>query len=59
MTGKIILSAETGSDIPKELAEELGIVLIPMHVSMGSETLDDGAFAPEEGCAYYNKNGNY
>lgn len=57
MTGKIILSAETGSDIPKELAEELGIVLIPMHVSMGSETLDDGAFAPEEVCAYYNKNG--
>ena len=57
MTGKIILSAETGSDIPKELAEELGIVLIPMHVSMGSETLDDGTFAPEEVCAYYNKNG--
>ena len=57
MTGKIILSAETGSDIPKELAEELGIVLIPMHVSMGSETLDDGTFEPEEICAYYNKNG--
>lgn len=57
MAGKILLTAETGSDIPKELAEELGIVLIPMHVSMGSETLDDGTFAPEEVCAYYNKTG--
>jgi DegV family protein with EDD domain len=26
-----------------------------MHVSMGSETLDDGTFPPEEVCAYYNR----
>ena len=57
MTGKIIISAETGSDITKELAQELGILLIPMHVSMGSETLDDGTFPPEDVCAYYNKTG--
>ena len=35
MRGKIIITAETGSDISKELAKEHGIVLIPMHVSMG------------------------
>ena len=57
MTGKILLSAETGSDIPKELARELGVVLIPMHVSMGSETLDDGTFPPEDVCAYYDRTG--
>lgn len=57
MAKKILLTAETGSDIPKDLAQELGIVLIPMHVSMGSETLDDGTFEPEEICAYYDKNG--
>lgn len=57
MTKKIILTAETGSDIPKTLAEELGIHLIPMHVSMGSETLDDGAFPPEEVCTYYDRTG--
>ena len=57
MTGNILITAETGSDIPKELARELGVVLIPMHVSMGSETLDDGTFAPEEVCAYYSKTG--
>lgn len=57
MSHKIILAAETGSDITPALAEELGIRLIPMHVSMGSETLDDGAFPPEDVCAYYDRTG--
>ena len=57
MAGKIIITAETGSDITKELAQEYGITLIPMHVSLGNETLDDGAFPPEDVCAYYNKTG--
>lgn len=54
---KILITAETGSDVPKALAEELGILLIPMHVSMGDETLDDGTFPPEDVCAYYKRNG--
>ena len=54
---KIILSAETGSDLPAELAARLGVLLIPMHVSMGNETLDDGTFPPEEVCAYYDRTG--
>ena len=57
MAHKILITAETGSDIPAALAEELGIPLIPMHVSMGSETLDDGTFPPEAVCAYYNRTG--
>ncbi len=57
MANKIILVAETGSDIPKELAQELNILLIPMHVSMGDETLDDGTFPPEDVCAYYDRTG--
>ena len=57
MAGKIIISAETGSDITEELAREFGITLIPMHVSMGSETLDDGTFPPEDVCDYYNRTG--
>ena len=57
MAGKILISAETGSDITKELARELGVILIPMHVSMGSETLDDGTFPPEDVCAYYDRTG--
>ena len=57
MSHKIILSAETGSDITPELAKELGILLIPMHVSLGDKTLDDGTFPPEEVCAYYDRTG--
>ena len=57
MTNNIILVAETGSDITRELAEELGVILIPMHVCMGSETLDDGTFPPEDICAYYDRTG--
>ena len=57
MSQKILLLAETGSDITPELARELGVRLVPMHVSMGSETLDDGTFPPEEVCAYYDRTG--
>ena len=57
MSHKILISAETGSDIPKSLADQLGVILIPMHVCMGDQTLDDGAFPPEDVCAYYNKTG--
>lgn len=31
--------------------------MIPMHVSLGNETLDDGTFPPEDICSYYNKTG--
>ena len=57
MAKKILITAETGSDISREMAEELGIQLIPMHVSLGNETLDDGTFPPEDVCAYYDKTG--
>ena len=57
MDHNIILVAETGSDVPAELAKEHGVYLVPMHVSMGSDTLNDGAFPPEEVCAYYDRTG--
>lgn len=58
MGNRIILAAETGSDITPELAGKLGVYLVPMHVSMGNQTLDDGTFPPEEVCAYYDRTGN-
>jgi len=57
MSERIILLAETGSDITPALARELGVRLIPMHVSMGNQTLDDGTFPAEEVCAYYDRTG--
>ena len=57
MLPNILLIAETGSDITPELARELGVRLVPMHVSMGRETLDDGTFPPEDVCSYYDRTG--
>ena len=57
MLNPILLLAETGSDIPQDLASELGISLVPMHVSLGDKTLDDGTFPPEDVCAYYDRTG--
>ena len=44
----IVIMAETGSDIPAAEAAELGIELVPMHVSIGTETIDDGTLPPAE-----------
>lgn len=53
----IILLAETGSDITPELAKEWNIRLVPMHVSLGDVTLDDGTFPAEDVHAYYERTG--
>ena len=53
----IILVAETGADIPAETALRRGIEIVPMHVSFGAETRDDGSFPSEEICAYYERTG--
>ena len=57
MAHKILLVTETGSDMTKERARELGVTLIPMHVSMGDQTLDDGTFPSEDIMAYYDRTG--
>ncbi len=53
----IILLAETGSDITSELAAQYNIRLVPMHVSLGDVTLDDGTFPAEDIHAYYERTG--
>ena len=52
-----ILVAETGCDLTPEVAEQYGIYLVPMHVTMGEHTLDDGTFPVEDICNYYDKTG--
>ena len=54
---KIILLAETGSDVNAELAKEYGVEIVPMHVSFDNETLDDGTFPVENIVEYYQKTG--
>jgi len=53
----IILLAETGSDITPELAAQHHVRLVPMHVSLGDVTLDDGTFPAEDVHAYYERTG--
>ena len=53
----IIMMAETGADIPPELAQRYHIHIVPMHVTFGTETRDDGTFPSEEVCEFYEKTG--
>ena len=50
---RIVLMAESGSDITPELAGEYGIELVPMHVTFGGETRDDGSFPVTQMFEYY------
>jgi DegV family protein with EDD domain len=45
---KIVITAETGCDVPRDQAAELGIELVPMHVTIGDRTIDDGTLPPAE-----------
>lgn len=51
---KKIIVAESGSDLPKSVAEEYGIKIVPMHVAMGGESLNDGEFPVTDVFNYYN-----
>ena len=51
----ILLMVESGSDITPELAEQYGIAVVPMHVSFGGETRDDGSFPVTEMFEHYKK----
>ncbi len=50
---EIILVAESGADITPETARRLGIEIVPMHVSFGSDTLPDGTFPVQKIYDYY------
>ena len=51
----ILLTAESGSDITPEIAQKYGVTIVPMHVSFGGETRDDGSFPTSEMFAHYAK----
>ena len=54
---KYVVVAETGSDVPADLAERYGIRIVPMHVNLGDVTLDDGSFPVTDVFDYYKKTG--
>ena len=54
---KIVIVAETGSDVTKELAAKYNIEMVPMHVSFDTETVDDGTFPAEKIVEFYKTTG--
>lgn len=52
---KYILTTDSGSDLPKEMIDRYNIYIVPMHVTMGEETYDDGSFDVQEVFDYYDK----
>ncbi|MBQ8603547.1 MAG: DegV family EDD domain-containing protein [Oscillospiraceae bacterium] len=45
---KYYIVTETGGDLLPQDTERYGIKIVPMHVQMEGETLDDGSFSPVE-----------
>ena len=55
---KIILVAESGSDITPELATRYGVHVVPMHVAFDDKTVDDATFPPEQIVEFYHTTGH-
>ena len=45
---KYVIVTETGGDVTAKMAERYGVRVVPMHISLGGETFDDGTVAPAE-----------
>ena len=54
---RIVIVAESGSDVSSQLAALYDIEIVPMHVAFDGETLDDGAFPVEKIRDYYKQTG--
>lgn len=54
---KIVLTTESGSDMSKEEGNRLGVVVVPMHLTMGDKEYDDGDISVDEVYKYFDKTG--
>lgn len=52
---KYIIVTETGGDVTAKIVERHGIRVVPMHISLGGSTFDDGSVPPAEIFARANK----
>lgn len=52
---RIILSTESGADVPKDLVEKHQIQVVPMHVIMDGKDYLDGGLSVEEVFDYYRR----
>lgn len=54
-TKGFVILAESGSDLPKDIAEKYDIEIVPMHVMFNHKNYDDGEFPIKEIIDYYDK----
>jgi len=50
-----IITTESGSDLPKDVRKRYNIHIVPMHVTMGNQTYDDGSFEVQEVFDFYDE----
>lgn len=56
---RIILSTESGADLPKDLVEKYQIQVVPMHVVMEGKDYLDGELSVEEVFDYHSRTKKY
>lgn len=54
---EVIISTESGSDLPQNLIERYDFRVIPMHVIMDMQSYEDGSFPVEQVYEYYERTG--
>lgn len=54
---RVVLAAESGSDLTPALAARYHIQLVPMHVAFGGQQREDGSFPAVEVCDFYDRTG--
>lgn len=54
---EIIISTESGSDLPQPIVEKYDFKVVPMHVIMNMESFADGSFPVEKVYDYYEETG--
>ena len=52
---KIILTTESGADLPRELAEKHNVQVVPMHVIMDGQDYLDGSLPVTDIYDYYER----
>ncbi|MBQ8663481.1 MAG: DegV family EDD domain-containing protein [Eubacterium sp.] len=54
---KIIITTETGSDMPAKMVEQYGVKVVPMHVNLGDESFLDGSIPVDKVFEYFETTG--
>ena len=54
---KFVITTESGCDVTKELIERYDIQIVPMYVTMGNNTFEDGSFDVSKVFDFYDETG--